>query len=251
MARQRIKPQDETTAPAQAGGEAPAAPEGQAEPEAGKPSTGRKRLATAPAGEAPPKTAAEAVAANPGAASAAQALADELDGKGKPPPPLPFATYPKPSEHLAGIVNSVIDSGEGVDLVKEFEDLIKLLEVKEALTPQVVRAHINRVESCAHRAHRLFVLTKAQFETYRTHAETALGAMRDAAIAALSVDKAAGKHAKQITDRDVEDRAATMFPDAWSDISDRIKRSKLTLDNLERFADLWQRRSWSLSELNK
>jgi hypothetical protein len=196
-----------------------------------------------------PQTAAEALAGKPEATAAAKALAEALDDE--PEIKLPFSKYPTPSEALAGIVETVIDSGDGVDLVAEFEALMKELQVEDALTPQVVKGHINRAERNAMRAHRLYVLTKAQFETYRIHANIALGSMREAATGRLNHLKATKQHHKQITDQDVNDMAGEMFPDEWANINDRLSRSKLTLENLERLAELWQRRSWSLSELNK
>ncbi len=254
MARTRIRPPADLPPPDEAPGQAPDA--SQASPpieEAPAPKPGRKRAlngAGAPAGPTPPATSAEAVQAKPEALDAAKALAEALDEQ-PPLPKLPFATYPNPSEQLTGLIDVTIDQGEGVDLVAEFVELEKQLEIKEALTPQVVRANVNKVEANASRAHRLYVLTKAQFETYKIHAETALGAMRDVARHKLEQMKASKEITKQVTERDIDDMAAITYPDEWANISDRLQRGKLTLERLQRFADLWQRRSWSLSSLNQ
>lgn len=249
MARTRIKPPSASPAdeaPASAPGAAQASPEPAAAP---SPTSGRKRVLNG-AGAPPPATSAEAVAAKPAAQDAARALAAELEDKPEIPK-LPFSSYPSPSEQLAGLIDVTIDQGEGVDLVAEFVELEKELEIRDALTPQAVRAHINRAEANASRAHRLYVLTKAQLGTYEIHAQTALGAMRDVARHKLEQLKASKEMTKQITEQDVVDVAAVTYPDEWSNITDRLQRGKLTLERLERFADLWQRRSWSLSSLNQ
>jgi hypothetical protein len=263
MARTRIVKPAAEPPPAEAPASPPAAVQAPpAEPGPIAPTTGRKRASAAPApvlvnhaGESvrtgrkpPPGTPIRVLGENPGALAAAQALAEELANE--PEFKLPFSSYPKPSEQLAAIVDTVIDQGEGIDLNAEFDALQKELEILDALTPQVVRAHINRVEKNAQRAHRLFVLAKAQFETYRTHAATALGAMRDTARIKLARDKAAGTHPKQVTDQDVDDTAAIIFPEQWSDITLRLKRTELTLKHLEAYASIWLRRSYSLAELN-
>lgn len=257
MARTRIRPAAGAAAPPteQVSSEVTAADDqaqqgAAAGPETPAPPAQRRKLSSgAPTQPSAPQTAAAALAAKPSAEDAAKALAAALDDSPEPPR-LPFSSYPHPSEQLAALIDTTIDQAEGLDLVKEFEELAAELEIKDALTPQVVRAHINRVENNASRAHRLFILTKAQLETYRIHAETALGAMRDVARAKLEQLKARKEMTKQVTEQDVADMAAVTYPDEWSNINDRLKRGKLTLERLERFADLWQRRSFSLSELN-
>lgn len=217
---------------------------------------------TQPAAVAPPPVApdplAQALAASGApapkpAASAAEALAQELAGEEKPPAngyKRPFASMPEQPERLSMLVSSVIDEGLDLDVNAEYDELLQALEIHEALTPQVVRAAVNSAESYARRAHRLFVITKMLHERFRVDAETCLAACRDAATHELAKLKAAGQHPKQVTDRDVEDKAATMFPDEWTTINEQLVKGKHTLAHLERFAELWQRRSWSLSSLN-
>jgi hypothetical protein len=205
----------------------------------------------APGPPLPPRAGAPTPA--PVVNSAVHDLEAMLEADAAPPPggyKRPFASMPEQAERLGALVSSVIDEGLDLDVNAEYDELLAALEIKEALTPQVVRAAVNSAESYAKRAHRLFVITKMLHESFRVDAETCLAACRDAATAELAKLKAAGQHPKQVTDRDVEDKAATMFPDEWSTINEQLVKGKHTLAHLERFADLWQRRSWSLSSLN-
>ena len=269
MARQRLhkdSPPEDPPPPAQAAAPEPAGPEAteapppEAPPPEAPPKAPRKPKATPPASpiaeadsafEAAEKTATPkgvaSTAPSTAAAELARALADEIDKAN----PLPFTDYPKPSAGLASLVTKVIDEGLGLDLEKEFDLLAADLILPDALTPQAVAEAINACEDNARRAHRVYVLAKYQFDRYKIEAEVALGAMRESATHKLAALKASGHHPKQVTDSDVRDMAAIMYPDEWKDINDRIARTEHTLAHVARFADLWQRRSWSLSSLNK
>lgn len=262
MARERLVKDPPPEDPPPAAAAPPAEPASEPEPPAG--------AAAPPAGQAPakakkaPKAKAPAAAASDAGAPAeavkvssraeelARQLAAELaaeDDAQHERAPLPFSETPTVAEQLAQLVTKVIDEGLGLDINSEYDELERGLVLPDALTPMVVAAAINLCESNAKRAHRLYVLARYQFDRYKIQAEVALGAMREAATHRLGVMKAAGQHPKQVTDSDVKDMAATMFPDEWVDINDRFARTEHTLAHLARFADLWQRRSWSLSAL--
>lgn len=170
-----------------------------------------------------------------------------------PPPPgspaSPVGWKPRLGGGFDRVIASVID--ETVDVSAEYEALQAELEIQEALTPEVVRQSINRCERNAHRAHRLYVLARVQLDRYRIDTDGALGAMRDEAVAQLTAEKASGVRTKQITDADVAGRAATIHPDEWREISEGLAKAEAMLKNLERFADVWYRRSWSLGSLNQ
>ncbi len=183
-----------------------------------------------------------------------QAIEQELAGlmaPALPPvaPPSPVGWKPKLGGGFDRVQHVVID--ESVDVEAEYAALEAELEIKEALTPEVVRAALNRCERNAHRAHRLYVLARVQLDRFRIDTEVALGAMRDQAVAELTIEKTAGVRTKQITDADVASRAASTHPDEWRDISEGLARAEAMLKNLERFADVWYRRSWSLGGLNQ
>lgn len=217
---------------------------------AGKPPS-RAKTRKPPASEASEPSAEVAGSVQNARGSAAEQLAAELNEELTKKAPLPFSAFPVVDPGLAQLVTKVIDEGEGLDWEKEFDLLMADLILPDALTPQVVAAAINRCEDNARRAHRLHVLAKYKFDAFKVATEACLGSMRDAATARLSKLKTSGAHAKQITDRDVSDTAAMMFPDEWASVSDGLARAEHTLTHIARFADLWQRRSWSLSSINK
>lgn len=181
-----------------------------------------------------------------------QELASLLEPPLPPPPgqpsnPSPVGYKPRLGGGFDRVQLSVLD--ESIDVTTEYESLQAELEIQEALTPEVVRQSLNRCERNAHRAHRLYVLARVQMDRFRIDTEVALGAMRDEAVAALTLEKTAGVRTKQITDADVASRAASIHPDEWREISEGLARADAMLKNLERFADVWYRRSWSLSSL--
>ncbi len=164
-------------------------------------------------------------------------------------PASPVGLKPKLGGGFDRVQHVVID--ESVDVEAEYLALEAELEIKEALTPEVVREALNRCERNALRAHRLYVLGRVQLDRFRIDTEVALGAMRDQAVAELTIEKTSGVRTKQITDADVASRAASLHPDEWREISEGLARAESMLKNLERFADVWYRRSWSLGGLNQ
>lgn len=159
-------------------------------------------------------------------------------------PALP--SIPKPRQGLARIVEKVFQ----VDVESAYAELEGKLAIDDALTPQTVRAALNRCEDNARLAHQMFVTAKVQAADYEREAEPVIGAMRRAANASLTRDKTLGKYSKQITDKDVELKMASMFPDEYVEVFGRIDRLKKAVSHLERLADLWKNRSFSLSALN-
>jgi hypothetical protein len=272
MARQRLHkdpPPDDPTPPAEPAPPAPseaaeaadppvadAAPAGAPAPPTPPTASKRKAKAAPPAGDldAAGKAiddAATSVGPSTAPTSAASLLAQQLADEIGEKNPLPFTDYPRPGVGLVALVTKVIDEGLGLDLEQEFDSLVADLILPDALTPQAVHVAINQCEDNARRAHRLYALARYQFDRYKIEAEVALGAMRESATHKLAALKAGGHHPKQVTDSDVRDMAAIMYPDEWKDIQDRLARTEHTLAHIARFADLWQRRSWSLSSLNK
>lgn len=159
---------------------------------------------------------------------------------------LPFSgPLPELRPGCSRIVERVFDLP---DPEAEFDRLWMALEV-EPFTPGAVEAALNVAEQNAMKAHQLYVVFRADFE--RLEAETAaiVGALREAATAALQAEKDAGQRSKAITDADVTGCVAQMFPDEWSAIQERAIKARKTKEHVERLADLWKYRSSSLSAL--
>lgn len=201
----------------------------------------RRRIAA----EAGPKPGDELSEAE--AKAAADALMAPPPEDRAPPPASSLGEMPRVRGGFERLQSVIID--ETVDPIAEYEVLEKALMIEEALTPESVRGRINEVEKYAARAHRLFVLCKVQIARYQIDADSAISAMRDEATGELTDEKNMGKRTKQVTDADVTARCATLHPEEWRELNDQIVKNKAMLANLERFADLWQRRSWSLGSL--
>lgn len=202
----------------------------------------RKRIASAEQGPKPGEALSEAEAK----AAVEELVAPPPDDRA--PPASPVGVPPRVGGGFDRLQTVIID--ESVDPIAEYEVLEKALMIEEALTPENVRGKINEVEKYAARAHRLFVLCKVQIARYQIDADAAMSSMRDQAVAELTLEKNKGLRAKQVTDDDVTARCATIHPDEWKELNDQMVKNKAMLGHIERFADLWQRRSWSLSSLN-
>lgn len=165
-------------------------------------------------------------------------------------PQLPFS---QPMESLVmgrgfdAVINTVID--ERIDVKAEYEALEEALEIKDALTPEAVRRSLERVEGFALRASKLLTIAKVVRERYKIDMHVAMGSMRDQALAALEAEKKSGGRTKQITIDDVAAKVASIHPDEWRELSERLARAEYFVKHLERLAELWQRRSYTLASL--
>lgn len=131
----------------------------------------------------------------------------------------------------------------------EWNYLRDRLALTDALTPGALQAALNIAEDCARRAHRLYIVAKADFDRFEIECDAVTEAMRSEANRSLQAEKDAGQRAKAITDADIRGRAAILFPDEWSLIGERKVKAQGMLDHLKRFADLWQQRCFSLGTM--
>ena len=165
------------------------------------------------------------------------------------PPAAPSATglpVPQMGAGYERITERVFDLPDPDGL---FNELMDEIEIKEALTPEVLKAAANRCEKRAIDAHQLYVCAKVEHDRYEAQMARVTGAMREAATAELQQEKDGGKRAKTITNADVEARAAHMFPDEWTDAITRESRAKRMIDQLERISTSWQFRSKTIAAI--
>lgn len=188
------------------------------------------------------KDAAEQAAAD----AAVESLVEHPQAAGKSPSP--YSVDPR-MVRFRSVVSTIVDEARGVDIDAEFEELERRLRIDEALTPEVIRREQNEVDHLAWRAHRLYVLARVALEQFDFEAGIAVAAMHEQAIVGLQVEKASGLRTKQITEKDVEERAATLYPDEVRDIQDRKIKARKTVESLENLAERWARRSWTLSSM--
>ncbi len=208
-----------------------------------------------PRAKVSPGTAPEPPNPTPTSASkevAAQAVGGIEDvgrrAAGKGAKPKPWSVDPVMSRPFAALVEVIVPE-QGIDINREFAELDRVLQIEGALTPAVVREHLNLAEKRAMRAHRLYVSAKLESRRFELDCEEAIGAMRDEATTELQREKDKGERNKSITEADVRGRAATLFPDEWAAINGELERAKRTIAQLEHFSDLWKGRRFSLSAL--
>lgn len=199
---------------------------------------------TKPAAPKPPTTASKETAAT--ALDAIEGVGRAAAGKG--PRPKPWSVEPKMGRSFEALVEIIVPE-QGIDIEAEYAELDKVLQIEGALTPAVVREHLNAAEKRAMRAHRLFVSAKLEARRFELDCEEALGAMREEATSELQAEKNKGERNKSITEADVRGRAATLHPDEWASINGQLERAKRTIAQLEHFSDLWKGRRFSLSAL--
>ena len=153
---------------------------------------------------------------------------------------------PSVSEPFTRIVERVFNIGDPDAL---FTTLTERLSLRDALTPGALQAALNIAEENARLAHQLYVNAKVESERFEIDADIVLGAMRGGATAELQREKDAGQRSKAITDADVREKAATLYPDQWRDTNERRAKAGGMLEHLKRLADLWQTRCYSIGTM--
>jgi hypothetical protein len=153
---------------------------------------------------------------------------------------------PNVSESFSRIVERVFDIGDPDAL---FTTLMERMSLRDALTPGALQASLNIAEDNARLAHQLYVNAKVESERFEIDSDIVLGAMRAGATAELQREKDAGQRSKAITDADVREKAATLYPDQWRETNERRAKTSGMLEHLKRLADLWQTRCYSLSTM--
>lgn len=157
--------------------------------------------------------------------------------------PLPKLT------RFAGVVERIYTT-EGLDIDAEYDRLENALALNFA-GAQSIDDSLNTVQRNALDAHRLYLLAVLDVEAFKIDNDVAMGAYRQAATAALQAEKDAGQRSKQITDADVRDRAAVMYPEQWREGTEEKLRAEGLLEQLRRLAELWKERSYALGKMKK
>lgn len=187
-------------------------------------------------------------------AALAKSLVEDIENAGraaagKPPAPKPWARDPEMALGVGEIIETIFPEGSIERINAEYVDLEAALQLDGALTPNAIRDAINGSQRRALRASAIHLLAKLDLSRYERECDVALGAMREAAAAELEKEKEEGLRSKAPTIADIADRAATKFPDEWRDINNSLQRFKRTVDQLEKFSKLWERRSYALAAM--
>ncbi len=129
----------------------------------------------------------------------------------------------------------------------EYKHLEEGISLREALTPNALMTALNEAEDNARRAHKLYVVARADYERFERECEPIVESMRDAANRELQAEKDSKLRSKAITDADLRGRASTMFPDEWRAIDSRRIKADGMLEHLKALAELWKNRCYSLN----
>jgi hypothetical protein len=108
---------------------------------------------------------------------------------------------------------------------------------------------LDQAEDNARRAHRLYVCARVDAEAFSLQADIVEGGWRTKAVAELQREKELGLRTKQITDGDVSGKMAQMFEEEYRSLQQKRIESRKMLEHMERFADLWKTRCYSLATM--
>lgn len=169
----------------------------------------------------------------------------------KPAPNIPDLTVSVPEiTNLGRNFHDVVETTfELDDAIGEYEAIREWLSIKNTLTPEAITESANHAEDMALRAQNLAVVAKLEVESYKAEIAVAIGSMKTGAIAELQEEKKNGERTKQITEGDVVDYAATLYPDEWRAAHANLAKAKGTLNSIERLADLASKRCYTLAAM--
>lgn len=157
---------------------------------------------------------------------------------------LPFTSMPELRDGYARIKETVFFLPSPEAEYNELEADLKL-GTREF---DNISAALDRSEDNARRAHKLYVNARVDYERFMLDAELVEASMWDEAVAALQAEKVGGQRTKAITEADTKYKCQALFPDEWRDLQMRKIEGRKMLEHLERFADLWRARCFSLAK---
>lgn len=151
------------------------------------------------------------------------------------------------SPGFAQVVETIF---EEMDVSQEFERLTSNLEIGDDRGDYGhVNRHLDRAESNARKAHRLYLKALLEQQTYELSAEKTLSLLRDEAHRDLQTEKEIGARNKAITDADVSARMLKLFPDEVMDQKEKRLKIKGMVEHCEHITELWKSRCRSLQAM--
>jgi hypothetical protein len=129
----------------------------------------------------------------------------------------------------------------------EYDELERAMKLGTREFDSVSRA-LDDAEDNARRAHKLYVNARLEYERFSIDADIIEAGMAAQARTELEREKETGQRSKQITQEDVKHKCLAMFPDEWRDLAERRVKGRKMLEHLERFAELWKTRCFSLAK---
>ncbi len=133
------------------------------------------------------------------------------------------------------------------DADKVYERLEADLRVGEKLEhPGALVRALDKAETNARLAHRLYITAKIERERWELENEIVFGGMRSEATRHLQIEKDEGKRNKQITDADVVSMSAQMFTDQYVAQEMTRRKVKAMEETLSHLSEVWLSRCRTL-----
>jgi hypothetical protein len=134
------------------------------------------------------------------------------------------------------IVNSVFNLPDPNSVYEEVLAGIRPIQASRASMSELLDA-VDTAQSVALKARGLLVNTKVTFDAVAREAMVVMSAMRDQATAQLEREKEAGLRKKAITESDVENTIATLFPDEWKASKEQEAKARRAIDLIENMCE--------------
>jgi len=181
--------------------------------------------------------------------SKARAIDVEETKKKMKPPPLEFPSAQPAEEHgWHPDFDRIIETMLIKDPWGTFQRLTDRLKVGEDRSSYGrMMQELDEAESCAREAHNLWMTARVEYRKWELNNQVVNAACRESATRDLDIEKKSGVRAKQITDADVESRAALLFPDEYRYQEIKRETIKRMVDSMQNLAELWLSRCRNLS----
>lgn len=178
---------------------------------------------------------------------ASRELAEEM----KKPPPL-FGTAngkgARPGEVVASEFDGLVETVFSIPNIRDAHtDLVDSLQIGEKRTDYgtVLRA-LDEAETKARRAHLLYLGSLLEQKKWTIDADKTEAGMRAAAVSKLEEEKAHNDRTKRIVEADVDAKMLDLYPDEYAHLETKRLKVKGTVEAMERLAELWKGRCFSL-----
>jgi len=149
--------------------------------------------------------------------------------------------------HFGGIIEKIVVA----EPLKEYEALEAALHLGDKIGDHgAVARSLDKAESFARRAHRLWQAAALERRRWERDNEVVFAAMRSMATRSLQSEKEQKVRSKQITDADVEARVASLYPDEWREQEGKRDRMKSMVDSMQNLAEVWMSRCRTLQTLH-
>jgi hypothetical protein len=170
------------------------------------------------------------------------------ESKRKDPPPLYQSA--NLGDGVKPDFERIVEATFKVDAFADYDDLEKHLEVGDQRGDYgTLREHLDKAEARARRAHKLYLGAKIELVNWEADSRKVMAAMREKARVQLEDEKADGTRRKVLSQSDVVDRVADLYPDEWKAQEVRRAKMKGVVDDMEHLTKRWDAKCVDLRTL--